>query len=37
VVHGSNIMVTFPNQRAVCISIPLIYKTLEHPAALASC
>jgi hypothetical protein len=37
VAHGANIMVTFPNQRAVCISMPDVNGTLEHPAALASC
>jgi hypothetical protein len=37
VAHGANIMVTFPNQPAVCISMPDINGTLEHPASLASC
>jgi hypothetical protein len=37
VAHGANIMVTFPNQPAVCISMPDINGTLKHPASLASC
>jgi hypothetical protein len=37
VLHGANIMVTFPNQPAVCISMPDIDGKLEHPTALASC
>ena len=37
VLHGTNIMVTFPNQPAVCISMPDIDGKLEHPTALASC
>jgi hypothetical protein len=35
--HGANIMVTFPNQPAVCISMPDIDGHLEHPTALAAC
>jgi hypothetical protein len=36
-VRGANIMVTFPNQPAVCISMPDVNGSFEHPAALASC